>query len=116
MNKDELVDFLYLFFYDKINRVLDLRGLNFEKYNCDIDISNMKVNGSLFQGQHEIRGTLDQDSQQVSEDLFQSSQEVGHHLYQSHQTVHGSLRQDFQFVEKDLYVGNSEVKGKIRND
>ena len=77
MTKKELVKFLVDNFTDEDNR-LDLSGLDFRDYELvTVEISKMKVNGSLFQSYHEVNGNLFQRSHKVSGSLLEGFSTYG---------------------------------------
>ena len=55
---------------------LDLSNLDFSDFEGDVDISSMKVKGSLFQDSHIVEGDLFQSFQKVKANLFQGYQKV----------------------------------------
>lgn len=55
MNKEELVKLIYENFFDKISGTIDLSSLDFTKYHCDVDISEMKVEGILYQCNQKVK-------------------------------------------------------------
>ena len=85
MTKQELAKLIEDNFTDK-NGVIDLKGLTFSK---DVDISEMKVEGSLYQDKQEVEGHLYQNKQEVEGHLYQNYQKVGMDLIQSGQKVKG---------------------------
>ena len=76
MTKKELVKLLVDNFKDEVGN-LDLSGLDFtnEDLNCVI-ISQMKINGHLFQNRQQVKRQLWQDEQEVSGSIWQSNQTV----------------------------------------
>jgi hypothetical protein len=72
MTKQDLVKIIKDNFTNQYG-VIELRGL---KFDCNVDISNMEVNGSLRQGSHKVKGDLHQGFHQVDGYLFQANQEV----------------------------------------
>lgn len=102
MTKTELVKLLYDNFYYAPVSAIHLPNLDFTKYNCGVDISNMKVNG-----------VLKQNYQTVGKDLLQDHQKVGEDLVQFHCQVKGDLHQDSQVVDKNLYQYNQTVEGDL---
>lgn len=64
VTKEELVQLIKENFTDE-NGHIDLRGLDFSDFNKDIDISNMKVKGNLYQTKQEVGKILFQGGQKV---------------------------------------------------
>ena len=62
--------------------MLDLIGLDFSGSKVDVDISHMKVKGSLFQDCQRVQGDLYQQYQKVKGDLYQCYQKVAGNLWQ----------------------------------
>ena len=69
-NKEEIRDWLLNNCINE-NGSLNLSGLDFSDFEVDIDISNMKVKGNLFQGNQKVKGDLIQNSQEVKGILYQ---------------------------------------------
>ena len=109
MTKKELVKLLVDNFKDEVGN-LDLSGLDFtnEDLNCVI-ISEMKVNGHLYQSEQKVKGDLWQQEQEVSGDLHQRMQKVKGDLEQGEQTIGGYLYQNFQKVG-----GNQILFGELK--
>lgn len=89
--KKYLEELLYNKFYDKEKRTIILRGLDFTRFNCNVDISYMKVEGNLKQHGQVVGGELDQYCQEVGKDLHQFEQVVGGDLFQYDQEVKGEI-------------------------
>jgi hypothetical protein len=105
MTKKELVKFLVDNFQDGAGYV-NLSYLDFTNENIKgVDISRMKVKGSVFQNLHKIEGNL-----------YQNGQDVEGLLRQNNQEVKGDLFQDGQKVERDLYQNGQEIKGNLFKD
>ena len=64
VTKEELVQLIKENFTDE-NGHIDLRGLDFSNFNKDVDISNMKVKGNLYQTKQEVGNILFQGGQKV---------------------------------------------------
>lgn len=101
ITKEELAEFLVEYFLK--SKTLDLAWLDFRKYQCNVDISHMKVAGHLDQGRHLVTGGLDQYAQVVTGHLDQSVQVVTGYLDQSKQKVGEYLDQSNQYVRGKLY-------------
>ena len=67
------------------NGDIDLRNLDFSDVNADVNLSNMKVNRSIFQVDQEAGGDIIQDVQEAGGDIFQSYQLAGGRIYQKYQ-------------------------------
>lgn len=102
MNKEELVELLITNFVDE-EGVLDLSGLDFTKFECDVDISYMNVAGRLFQANQKVEG-----------DLFQNTQEASN-VFQSAHKVSKSIFQDIHVVGDSVFEGNHNVDSTIYN-
>lgn len=81
---------------------IDLSGLDFSNFDGNVNISKMKVNGSLFQYDQNVKYFLKQNFQTMGCDLYQDHQQVGGHLWQ-----------DNQIVGKELYQNNQKIRGKF---
>ena len=112
MSKEELVKFLVDNFIDE-DGDLDLSGLDFSEYDCDINIGHMKVSRDLYQNYQDVKLGLFQNNQKAGNILLQSEQEVGGSLFQGGQKVEGNLHQGHQTVQGDLYQGGQEVRGRL---
>lgn len=110
MTEEELVKLIYDKFYDKERNTIDLSYLDFRPYNCNVDISFMKVNGKLSQYYQDVSGDLDQGNQKVGGDLEQGWQEVNGHLFQNNQTVKGHLEQHHQRAGELIFSDNCKEK------
>ena len=64
---------------------INLNGLDFSDFDGNVDISNMRVKGDLYQGYQKVEGNLNQANQEVKGDLYQCSQKVEGDLRQSYQ-------------------------------
>lgn len=93
MTKEELTKLLIENFMDEY-KMLDLSGLDFSEYNCDINIGHMKVSRDLYQNYQDVKLGLFQNNQKAGNILLQSEQEVGGSLFQGGQKVEGNLHQD----------------------
>lgn len=93
MNKQDLAQLLYDNFYIERHNTINLCGLDFTSYNCNVDISRMKVSGELCQRGQEADGDILQDVQYTKGDLCQNN----------------------QTVEGDLYINCNYVEGNIKN-
>ena len=102
MSKEELVELLITSFVDE-EGVLDLSGLDFTKFECDVDISYMNVAGRLFQANQKVEG-----------DLFQGTQEA-FNVFQSAHKVNKSIFQDIHIVGDSVFEGNHNVDSTIYN-
>ena len=98
MTKEELVKLMIDNFSNE-NGYLDLSGLDFSEYDCDINIGHMKAPKNLFQDCQAVKSSLFQDDQNVVGDLNQSGNIVRGNLYQDLQEVQGDLCQDKEDVE-----------------
>lgn len=58
MTKKELVQFLFDNFYDEKEGEITLNDLDFTQFNCNVDISGMRVNGELYQGWQKAKKVL----------------------------------------------------------
>lgn len=65
---------------------LDLSGLDFSDFEVDVYISNMKVQGNLFQSGQEVQGSLDQCGQKVQGHLYNKNNKYGEYLYEEPST------------------------------
>ena len=82
---------------------LDLIGLDFSDFDCDIYISGIKVKKDLGQSEQNVEGSLFQGNQVVKNDLIQMGQLVRGDLYQNSQIVKGDLLQNEQTVNGRLF-------------
>lgn len=101
ITKEELVNFLVKFFLkpEALDlSELDLSELDFSAYDCNVDISKMKVARNLYQDYQLVNGCLFQACQTVNGPLYQGLQRVFGNLDQSHQTVSGDLKQSDQTI------------------
>ena len=112
MTKQELVKLMVDNFSNKIG-YLDLSGLDFSEYDCNVDTSRMKVAKHLYQEQQDVKGDLYQEQQDVKGDLYQGEQKVGEDLFQGNQMVKGDLSQGNQTVKGELFQGNQNVGGDL---
>ena len=87
----ELNELLKKVCWNQEENYYDLLGLVFDK---SVIISDMKVNGCLYQDNQQVKEILFQNNQNVGDILFQDNQKVKGNLYQSHQQVKGVLYQD----------------------
>jgi hypothetical protein len=90
--------------------VINIRGLEF---NTDVDMSDLKIKGTLFQRYQQITEDLWQEEQEIGNSLIQNHQEIGFCLDQDCQTVEGYLYQNWQTVKGDVYQHEQE---KIKNN
>lgn len=90
---------------------INLNDLDFSDFDGNVDISNMRVKGDLYQGYQKVEGNLNQANQEVKGDLYQCSQKVEGDLRQGYQEVKGMLSQSLQKVEGNLHQYCQEVKG-----
>ena len=103
MTKKELVKLLVENFKDEVGN-LDLSGLDFTKEDIGcVIISEMKVNGDLYQEFQKVQGDLWQDEQEVEGDLIQNRHQVQGGLMQNYQKVRGNLIQNRHKVKGGLY-------------
>lgn len=65
MDKKELAQFLYDNFYCSFLRSIDLSGLDFTPFGCDVNISGMKVAAELYQS-YQKAPKISQDCQQAT--------------------------------------------------
>ena len=113
MTKKELVKFLVTNFRDEYG-YLDLRGLDFTNEDVKVIlITNMKVNGNLYQGFQEVEKDLNQHKQTVKGSLYQNKQKVEGNLFQDFQNVDGGILQGNQMVEGDLFQDNQNVEKNL---
>jgi hypothetical protein len=103
MTKQELVKFLVANLKNEQGYV-DLTGLDFTKEDIDcVIISEMKVDGDLYQEDQTVKGDLWQDEQEVEGDLTQNRQQVQGRVMQNYQRVRGNLIQNRHKVKGELY-------------
>ena len=69
-NKEEIRDWLLNNCINE-NGSLNLSGLDFSDFEVDIDISNMKVKGDLYQSYQKVKGDLYQRNQKVEGDKYE---------------------------------------------
>lgn len=112
MTKKELVKLLVENFTDEYG-ALDSSGLDFTEFNCSVDISHMKVSGTLVQNNQKVQGDLFQNNQEVQGSLYQSNQEVRKNLFQRNQYVEGDLSQCDQKVQGHLFQSNQDIQGNL---
>lgn len=112
MTKKELVKFLVDNFTDEDNR-LDLSGLDFSEYEVNVNISEMKVNGVLYQRMHEIKGDIYQNYHVVKGNLNQKSHKVNGELLQGEHEVDGYISQSYHKVNGNLFQRNHKVSGSL---
>lgn len=112
MTKQELVELMIENFTDEYG-ALDLSGLDFTEFNCSVDISHMKVSGTLVQNNQKVQGDLFQNNQEVQGSLYQSNQEVRKNLFQRNQYVEGDLSQCDQKVQGHLFQSNQDIQGNL---
>ena len=112
ITKQELVELMIENFTDEYG-ALDLSGLDFTEFNCSVDISHMKVSGTLVQNNQKVQGDLFQNNQEVQGSLYQSNQEVRKNLFQRNQYVEGDLSQCDQKVQGHLFQSNQDIQGNL---
>lgn len=88
----ELAKFIYDHFYDDYSNTIDISGLDFSSYKCDIDISHMIV-----------CGTICQNLQEADEDIIQNEQYAGRDLYQNNQTAERNLYTKCNYAGRKIY-------------
>lgn len=124
MTKEELVKLIYKNFYNEENNCIDLSGLDFTPYKCNVYTHQMKVDGDLSQGLQDVtkdllqgscqaKGTLYQVGQKVGKNLHQENQKVNGDLYQNFHQVKGIISQNYQIVGKSLHQDNQTVEGNL---
>lgn len=95
LSTEELSELLYWLFIREDYNIVDISNLDFRKYKCDVCIDHLKVDGTLYQCDHEVTGDLWQCGHEVGLNLHQDEQLVKGNLYQEKQTtVVGSVYQD----------------------
>ena len=100
MNKEELVKFLHIMFYNLETKTIDLSGLDFTKYKCNVDLSGKKVNGDLIQGDNDTGGNLIQGRNHVKGSLWDAGNIIDIDLWQGGNNV-----------KRDLIESENVVKG-----
>lgn len=113
--KEELKNYLLENYVDE-NGDLILSNLDFNDFEGDVYINNMKVKGRLFQNGQKVQGDLYQHEHEVRGHLQQYQHVVQGNLYQSGHEAHGSLYQSGHEVQRNLYQSNSEAQGSLCNE
>lgn len=108
ISKKELVSLIYKHFYDKESNCIDLTGLNFAPYDCNVCMDYMRVNGDISQKGYKVSGNLNQSGQIVGQDLYQGEQTVKGDLHQSNIKVKGEVVTEFETIKKPEEETNKE--------
>lgn len=94
LSNEEIVKFLYENCYDESKNCVYLRFLDFRDYNCNVNVTYLKVNGDLRIGYSTVSGDLYQAGNHVQGDLIQNRQRVGKNLIQDNQIVRGTINNE----------------------
>lgn len=82
MNKQELAEFLYENFYNRGTNTIDLSGLDFSGYRCNVSTSGMVSDMSI-----------DQSDQKAGRTIYQSECEA-EFIYQDIQMAHSIFQRE----------------------
>lgn len=75
-------------------KVIDLRYLDFSRFNCSVDISHMIVSNNIYQECHRVGGSILQSKHYVIGNIFQYAQEAFDSIFQDLQIAHEKIIQD----------------------
>lgn len=109
MSKVQLVKYLKENYYDESLKCIDLSGL---KFDCNLKLENVEVNGFVSSRFCKIRGELIQSHQYITGCLHQYGQHVCGVLDQREQRIDGDLWQQKSLIKGNLKSSWTRVRGE----